>query len=243
MENKVFLNLFTSEFIVGMALPAGFNFWEFKNSKEEPLNDTLKTLKIWIDYKENDWAMKSCRLAKTQYIAYLHLIDLDSFKIIINDLALIYKKEYPYSETSNFIECIFGNTLCDLKQFIQNKYLCYGAQLGINNRIYFTKDGREFIDFILEPNLDIEYYKQYYKRVIEVIENFEYSNTAPTRKIIKIETIKHDLDNLREQGTPLKLSDLITDKNSIEIVESIKIQYKNIKGKRLKLLLLALQGL
>jgi hypothetical protein len=40
-----------------------------------------------------------------------------------------------------------------------------------------------------------------------------------------------------------KLSDLITHQKSIEIVEGIKIQYKNIKGKRLKLLLLALQDL
>lgn len=39
------------------------------------------------------------------------------------------------------------------------------------------------------------------------------------------------------------LSDLITHKKSVEIVESIKIQYKNIKGKRLKILLLAFQNL
>lgn len=40
-----------------------------------------------------------------------------------------------------------------------------------------------------------------------------------------------------------KLSDLITHQKSIEIIDAIKIQYKNIKGKRLKLLLLALQEL
>lgn len=47
-----------------------------------------------------------------------------------------------------------------------------------------------------------------------------------------------------EQEKPVKtLSDLITHENNTEIVEGIKIQYKNIKGKRLKLLLLALQEL
>lgn len=40
-----------------------------------------------------------------------------------------------------------------------------------------------------------------------------------------------------------KLSDLITHPKSIEIIDAIKIQYENIKGKRLKLLLLALQEL
>ena len=39
------------------------------------------------------------------------------------------------------------------------------------------------------------------------------------------------------------LSGLITNKNSVEIIESVKIKYKNIKGKRLKLLLLAFQDL
>lgn len=39
------------------------------------------------------------------------------------------------------------------------------------------------------------------------------------------------------------LSDLITHQNSFEVVEKIKIQYKNIKGKSLKLLLKALQDL
>lgn len=39
------------------------------------------------------------------------------------------------------------------------------------------------------------------------------------------------------------LSDIITHEKSIDIVEGIKIQYKNIKGKRLKLLLLAFQDL
>ncbi|MDG1276087.1 MAG: hypothetical protein P8O16_02320 [Algoriphagus sp.] len=40
-----------------------------------------------------------------------------------------------------------------------------------------------------------------------------------------------------------KLNDLITHVKSIEIVKGIKTQYKNIKGKRLKLLLMALQDL
>ena len=55
----------------------------------------------------------------------------------------------------------------------------------------------------------------------------------------KIESISPQPIEKRKE----KLSDLITHKNSIEIVEVIKTQYKNIKGKRLKLLLLALQEL
>ena len=57
---------------------------------------------------------------------------------------------------------------------------------------------------------------------------------------------KSELQKLRSGKDTQKektLSDLITHQNSVEIVEGIKIQYKNIKGKRLKLLLLALQEL
>jgi hypothetical protein len=39
------------------------------------------------------------------------------------------------------------------------------------------------------------------------------------------------------------LADIILDKKNNEIVEAIKFQYKNIRGKRLKLMLLALQDL
>lgn len=48
----------------------------------------------------------------------------------------------------------------------------------------------------------------------------------------------------KEQPAPSEtLASIITHTNSNEIVEAIKIQYKNIKGKGLKLLLLALQKL
>ncbi|MDD4672190.1 MAG: hypothetical protein PHI03_04590 [Bacteroidales bacterium] len=48
----------------------------------------------------------------------------------------------------------------------------------------------------------------------------------------------------KEQPAPSEtLASIITHTNSNEIVEAIKIQYKNIKGKGLKLLLLALQEL
>lgn len=46
-----------------------------------------------------------------------------------------------------------------------------------------------------------------------------------------------------EQGQPETLSSIITHKEAETIVSGIKTQYKNIKGKRLKLLLMALQDL
>jgi hypothetical protein len=58
-----------------------------------------------------------------------------------------------------------------------------------------------------------------------------------------VNTIPQQTETKTEQETPKTLSDLITHHNSIEIIERVKIQYKNIKGKRLKLLMLAFQDL
>lgn len=78
----------------------------------------------------------------------------------------------------------------------------------------------------------------------ESIEYIEYSILAALEKILseKSESEKEHQPKQISKGKE-KLIDLITHKNSIEIVESMKTQYKNIKGKRLKLLLLALQEL
>lgn len=63
----------------------------------------------------------------------------------------------------------------------------------------------------------------------------------------RVENILRDKPQPIRETPPKKesetLSDLITHKNSVEIVEKIKIQYKNIKGKSLKLLLRAFQDL
>ena len=65
----------------------------------------------------------------------------------------------------------------------------------------------------------------------------EYLTNDDTFALLK----KIELENKKEFAQNVFLSKLITHKNGVEIVKEIKIKYKNIKGKRLKLLLLALQ--
>jgi len=57
-----------------------------------------------------------------------------------------------------------------------------------------------------------------------------------------LERIPYATTNAKKEGTKT-LSDLITHENKVDIVEKIKTQYSNIKGKQLKLLLIALQDL
>ncbi|NOU46816.1 MAG: hypothetical protein HOO86_07120 [Bacteroidales bacterium] len=59
----------------------------------------------------------------------------------------------------------------------------------------------------------------------------------------KFQVIKSKPNQTETETEQKTLSNLITHKNSIDIVKNIKIQYRNIKGKRLKLLLKAFQDL
>lgn len=89
--------------------------------------------------------------------------------------------------------------------------------------------------------IEAERYKLYLEKLLLHLK-------ATTDQPIAKQTTELEQGNL--DGTPQqqpqekeKLSGLITHKNSVEIVEAIKIQYKNIKGKRLGFLWKALEGL
>lgn len=73
-------------------------------------------------------------------------------------------------------------------------------------------------------------FSDYLMRIIKVID-------------LRIERLKYKSQPKTNDNVPETLSDIITHKKRTKIVEAIKVQYKNIKGKRLKLLLLALQKL
>lgn len=127
-----------------------------------------------------------------------------------------------------------------------------GVQSQFN--AYFNKEGMispkdvdEFIEWLINKNPDIQMRELIYeaKRPYNYNLFHEY----------KVKCLKKDWNLAKEiryweknNDDALKakketLSDLITHSKGIEIVEGIKIQYKNIKGKRLKLLLMALQEL
>lgn len=127
-----------------------------------------------------------------------------------------------------------------------------GVQSQFN--AYFNKEGMispkdvdEFIEWLINKNPDIQMRELIYeaKRPYNYNLFHEY----------KVKCLKEDWNLAKEiryweknnddtvKAKKETLSDLITHSKGIEIVEGIKIQYKNIKGKRLKLLLMALQEL
>lgn len=127
-----------------------------------------------------------------------------------------------------------------------------GVQSQFN--AYFNKEGMispkdvdEFIEWLINKNPDIQMRELIYeaKRPYNYNLFHEY----------KVKCLKEDWNLAKEiryweknnddtvKAKKETLSNLITHSKGIEIVEGIKIQYKNIRGKRLKLLLLAFQEL
>ena len=93
-----------------------------------------------------------------------------------------------------------------------------------------------YLDHIisLKEALQLAYYK---------LTNQNYPDgSSETIKLTKSDKILLS-HQIKTNPEPETLSDLITHKNSVEIIENVKIQYRNIKGKRLKLLLKAFQDL
>lgn len=120
---------------------------------------------------------------------------------------------------------------------------------NLRNNEKLAKEKNTFIDEngVLHSSTGVIYYNGFYQN-IEILKDL--------KKIISDfleEKMKADMNPAASSTPPQKnepkkrpikkLSDLITHSNSDKIVEGVKIQYKNIKGKRLKLLLLAMQDL
>lgn len=164
MENLSDSNLFTSHFVMGC-------YW---NSKADL--DCINSLSEWLVFKDTDYGMKRYRSDRTQCVSFLDEIDLKQLKLIIEDLICIYKKSYPYGTKEDFIEHIFSYTLYDLESFITREYIGFGFPSKTNYQYYNYYDLKfnEFLDFATPEEKTIEHFKQYYKQVIELINNIPF---------------------------------------------------------------------
>jgi len=169
MEYLGGVNLITSHFVIGC--------------KECYIEDTkthtnkILTLHNWLDYKDSDRGMKTYRVDRTQYISFPHIIELKDLAFILKDLISIYKKAFPYSEKSDFISHVLSHTIYELNEFISWNFtwLAYPPNEK-NYQFYYHYDFsfKEFIDIAIPSNHTIENYKQYFKKVIQLINDLEF---------------------------------------------------------------------
>jgi uncharacterized membrane-anchored protein YjiN (DUF445 family) len=161
------VNLFTSEFVIG-SLPEGTNQLE-----------DIEIFERWTFFKDNDDRMYKFRTSKTNHIEVLHTIDLNLLNELIIDFIKIYKVKYPFAIKKDFVEYYFDHSLHDLNHFINSEFTRYYVHTVIpKRRVYYLFDKRfnEFVDFVIEEQKDIEYYKQYYRKVIQLIDDLEFDN-------------------------------------------------------------------
>lgn len=161
---------------------------------------------------------------------------LDSIEWVNDNLAPIFQQAF---ESWSQMRKEFSHEYDD----VQSQFNAYFDKEGIVR----PKDVDEFIYWLLIKNPDIPMW--------ELIDEANRPYNYNLFHEYKVKCLKEDWNLGKEMGYWEKndddtvkakketLSDLITHSKGIEIVEGIKIQYKNIRGKRLKLLLLAFQEL
>lgn len=150
-----------SEYIIGTQLP------------NDDFSD-LEILKHWLKFKEDRLEKSNYSLERTQNITFFHIIELPTFENKLKELALTYHKSNPYGGKDDFINDTFGYTIAILTKFIgiNNIYMIpYSTPPYIQNDIYSCDEFHKsrIIDIVVGPGKDIKWYKQYYKKIIEII--------------------------------------------------------------------------
>lgn len=183
MEELGRYNLFTSHFIIGAAISDNVQL------------DCITAIKKWLIFKNSANGMEKHRVNKTQYVDFLHEIDIKEFEICLNDFVKVYKKAFPHGKKRDFIKHIFEYSLYDLQNFINREYKFLGSPSNKSNYDYYyfyEVSSNEYLDFAISSKKTIEHYKQYYKKVIQLI------NDVPFNQIhLEIER-KEDLDEIKK---------------------------------------------
>jgi hypothetical protein len=175
------INLFTSHFVMGCT--------ESIEGFTKTKTDEIVTLHNWLKFKDNDPFMDKYHSKKTQYVCFLRLIPIDDFKGILSDLARHYKKQYPFSTKSDFIKNIFETTIFEIRELINwiedNRITWLSEPPNENVFSFYTvydSTSLEYFDFAILSKYDIEHYKQYYLRILSIIDECSFFDSENRTK-------------------------------------------------------------
>ena len=163
------INLLHSNIVIGM------------HSNVNPSLTFTDNFHKWLHHKDTDWGMEDFKSRNTLYVGFLHIIDLSVLKQIFYDLASIYKKQFSYAIKQDFINYTFGYTIWELERFISQDLRFLGSPTIDSPFEYYYcfLTPREIIDFAIPTDSSIEHYKQYYRQVINLINDIPYNTTSP----------------------------------------------------------------
>lgn len=211
---------------------------------ETLLNDAIKYVKKNVPINLNNFDADFKQITVTGNFSDNDLIKIKAiyFSLIVRYEIMVIKENPPQMEPPIF----------DFYIDVDNKLVYYNLRFVLNQIRNNYDVG--FVEFTHKKPLNeaMPYYIDY---ITELQNSHHRRLEVNTERILFITNAKNNylerqqyLNNQPQPPTPPEktqtiLSDLITHEKSVEIVKSIKIKYKNIKGKRLKLLLLAFQEL
>lgn len=124
------MNLFTSHFVIG-----GKEV-NRKFTKTETLE--IEALHKWLYFKNNDPSMDKYHSERTRCIDFLEIIELERFKEITEGLYQTYCSEFPYSNKTDFIKCVFGYTIYSLERFLKLDLYWLGEAPNENKYTFYT---------------------------------------------------------------------------------------------------------
>lgn len=212
------INLFVSHFVIGCR--------ETNEKFTKTKTIEIKALQNWLKFKDEDSGMKKYHSDRTMFIDYPNEINLTIFETVINDLYNIYLKKRPYSQLSDFKKEVFEHSIIQIEDFISSNCVFMGSPFNKGKYIYFSNflyESRQYVDYGLTN--DIDYYKQYFKKVLKIIKDFK-------PEVKDNPNSQNDLINVSRKF-PLNYFVLNDNrKNESEII--IENLYKELNGKFIK---------
>lgn len=162
MQDLGNFNLFTNHFVMGGKLP-----------KEHNCQNVIDVLYRWLNHKDTNTSKPTSR---TRFVSFPQIIELDVFKLIVTDLLVIYKNKFPYSEKSDFIEAVFSHTIHDINRFLNlNLDWAGNPHKELEYIYYYDYIGDQFLDYGIKEDIGIDYYLQYFREVISLINSIDFN--------------------------------------------------------------------
>jgi hypothetical protein len=153
--------------------------------------------------------------------------DLENANIYYKETGEIVKRGTRIDYNTDFLLKLNRLYILDVKPFL-------------NHHLTNSNNRQKFFDYVKYAALNTEIIKHEGKKT--AIQDWVNSVELSLNSVRKTNT-ESNQPKVKPKTQNITLSELITHKNNVEIIDGVKIQYKNIKGKRLKLLFLALQDL
>lgn len=162
-------NLLFDQFIFGATLN------NTKILKSEVVN-------VWFEHTQSQYERAMFKAYNNiDFVSFLNIIDLETINDFIVELWKVYKTKYTYSSKEDYIKSFWQFTIYEIEDFLKETYYVSGYNYK-GFQLWFCNDKTDISNnlwYFLDEDKDPDYYKQYFKKVIELLKNFQCVNFLP----------------------------------------------------------------